>query len=277
MPISPAIISALADGTGFFVTLVRVTQTAAKGGGTVAYALHTRDVVFEGITYVAAPFEPSKMSQASGVSVDNATINHILGDLFTRQNIKGGAWAGATVVLLAVDLNQLTEGPARAHFGRLGKVKTLGTEAQTEYRGLMQLLGQDLGDRSSRKCRYGLGDADCTLDLAAFTFTGTVVGVTNNQKITISVSKANDYFKYGKIRFTSGNNNGLDMEIINNVGTLITLFLPMPGVIQIGDAFDIIAGDDKTLSTCHNKFDNAVNHGGEDGIPSPDTVFKFPD
>src|SRR3954447_7169508 len=125
MPISVNIKNGLADGTGIYATLVRVE----KGSDSVAYALHPRDVTFESVTYEAAPFEPSKLSQASGISVDNATITHLLGDLFTRQNIKGAKWAGAKVTLLAVDLSRLAEGPARAHYGRLGAVTTMGPKA----------------------------------------------------------------------------------------------------------------------------------------------------
>jgi uncharacterized phage protein (TIGR02218 family) len=118
----------------------------------------------------------------------------------------------------------------------LGDVTTEGEQAQSQYRGLMQLLNQEQGDRTSRRCRYQLGDADCTLNLAAFTFAGTIVGVTNSQKVTVSVSKPDGYFKYGRIQFTSGENDGLEMEIINNTGTLITLWQSFPGTIAIGNA-----------------------------------------
>jgi uncharacterized phage protein (TIGR02218 family) len=276
MPISPAIKTALENGTGIYGTLVKVTARPEKGGDVLAYALHTRDVVFEGTTYAAAPFEASKLNQTSGVSVDNATITHLLGDLFTRLEIKGGKWAGASVSLYAVDLLQLDQGPARAHYGRLGDVTTQGTEAQSQFRGLMQLLNQEIGDRSSRRCRYQLGDADCTLDLTAFTFSGTVVTVHNNQRITVTVSKPDGYFKYGRVVFTSGLNNGLEMEVINNTGQMLSLFLPMPYAIAIGDGVHCIAGDDKSLATCHSKFNNAINHGGEDSIPRAEDVYTFP-
>jgi uncharacterized phage protein (TIGR02218 family) len=276
MPISTAIKNALAEGTGIYPTVVKVTATPEKGGDILAYALHTADIDFEGTTYIAAPFEPSKMAQAAGVSVDNSTLTHILADLFTRANIKGGKWSGATIDLYAVDLKQLDQGPVRAHHGRLGDVTTAGEQAQSQYRGLMQLLNQEQGDRTSRRCRYQLGDADCTLNLAAFTFAGTIVGVTNSQKVTVSVSKPDGYFKYGRIQFTSGENDGLEMEIINNTGTLLTLWQPFPGTIAIGNAINLIAGDDKSLAVCHAKFNNAVNHGGEDSLPRIDDVFAFP-
>lgn len=276
MPISTAIKTALAAGTFLPATLIRVTAKASQGGDEVAFALHTRDVVYDGSTFMAAPFEPSKMSQASGTQADNATIDHILADVFSKANIKGRKWDGARIELMCMDLNQLSEGPARKHIGRVGDITSTGGQAQTEFRGLMHLLNKEQGDRSSRRCRYQLGDEDCTLDLEDFTFSGTVVSIVNQQKFTISVSQADSYFKYGRIIWTSGPNDGLEMEVIDNDGQEIVLFLPMPGTVQIGNAFDIIAGDDKTLLTCHNKFDNAINHGGEDSMPNRDQLFTFP-
>ncbi len=270
-------IDILASGTGFFVTLVRVTAKPSKGGDVVAYALHTRDVIYDSSTFKALPFEPSKVEQTSGVSVDNATITHLLGDVFTKGNIKGGKWAGARIELMAVDVTNLTAGPARQHFGRVGDVITNGKQAETQFRGLMQSLNQDIGDRTSKRCRYTLGDARCTLSLTSFTFSGTVVTVHNNQRLTVTVSKPDDYFKYGRIMFTSGLNNGLEMETITNDGQMVTLYLPMPYAVAIGDAVSLIAGDDKSLATCHAKFANGVNHGGEDGMPLRDDLRKFPE
>src|SRR5438128_3304070 len=101
MPISTAIKLAAAQGTGIYATLVKVTSVH---GDSVAYALGTRDVTFDGDTYIAAPFEPSQVQRESGVSVDNATISHILSEYFTKLDIKGGKWDGARVFLFAVDL-----------------------------------------------------------------------------------------------------------------------------------------------------------------------------
>lgn len=276
MPISPEMVQSITAGAGVYATLVKVTADASRGGDSVGYALHTRDVTFEGFTYTAAPFEPSKLAQKSGTSVDNATITHLLNDLFTRENIKGGKWRGAKIVVQAVDLADLDHGPVLRHNGRLGDVTTEGTQARSEFRGISQLLSQEIGDRTSRRCRYVLGDENCGVDLAAFTFAGTVTTVHNNQRVTVSVSKPDSYFKYGRIRFTSGLNDGLEMETIDNTGQMVTLFLPMPAEIQVGDAVELVAGDDKSLATCHDKFNNAINHGGEDCMPPRERLLRFP-
>lgn len=277
MPISEAIKTALAQGTGHFVTVVRVTAKPSRGGDEIAYALHTRDVVYDGTTFIAAPFEPSKMQQTAGTQADNATLNHVLGDLFDKANIKGGKWAGARIELMCLDTNQLAEGPARRHLGRVGDVNTGGQEAQTEFRGLMQLLSQEIGDRTSRRCRLKLGSPECGVDIADFTFPGTVAAITNQQRFDTDTNEPDEFFNRGRIIWTSGLNDGLEMEVVTNDGGEIVLFLPMPSLVQVGDDFDLIAGDDKSLLICHTRFDNAVNFGGEDSLPIPGRVFKFPE
>jgi uncharacterized phage protein (TIGR02218 family) len=275
MPISADVKASLAQGTGIYKTLVKVTSV--RSSDVLSYALHTRDIVLGGVTYSAMPFEPSKMARNAGTQVDNATITHLLGDLFTRLNLRSGKWSGAHIDLMCVDLLNLALGPVLEKHGRIGDVSTAGTQATTELRGLMQLLTQEIGDKTSKRCRYKLGDSDCTLNLTAFTFAGSVVTVHNNQRITVTTSKPDGYFKYGRVVFTSGLNLDLEMEIINNTGQMITFFLPLPYVIGVGDTLNLIAGDDKSIETCFSKFNNALNFGGEPTMPRREDIYNFPE
>lgn len=276
MPIAEAIKTALAQGTGHFVTVVRVTAKPSRGGEEIAYALHTRDVLYDGTTFQAAPFEPSRMQQTAGTQASNATVSHVLGELFDRANIKGGKWSGARIELMCLDTTNLADGPARRHLGRVGDVTAGGKEAQTEFRGLMQLLNQDIGDRTSQRCRAKLGDEWCTVDIEDFTVAGTVTTVVNQQRFDTDVTADDDYYKRGKIIWTSGLNEGLAMETITNDDGEIVLFMPMPSLIQAGDEFDLIAGDPKTLAICHSRFNNAENFQGEDSSPTRESVYSFP-
>lgn len=93
--------------------------------------------------------------------------------------------------------------------------------------------------------------------------------------------------------FTDGANNGtfivqavadltLDIEettLVAEGGTgneditsdeLISLFLPMPFVVEDGDTFGIAVGCDKRLATCIDKFDNVINFRGEPFVPGQD-------
>lgn len=428
MAIDPLLLAAAARGTTTLTTLVEIVATSEKGGDIVRFCLHTRPLTFDGDVYEPVSFTPSKMQMRSGLQPDNATFVHLLKDEFDKRNIKGGKWQGATVRMMLVDYLQPELGYLRRHIGRIGEMKSSGKESETEFRGLISLLSQEIGDKTSRLCRYKLGDANCTKNLTDYTFSGVVDSVINQQRFTATyttptmqglkgdyyggtnfetlvnsrvdgpidfdwtssprpikflgntnysvrwtgvirpqysedyyfqvthddgaVLKINgvtvidewgttgthdtpvpvvgmtggndypitlefynldgtsrillewrsatsipsyvtipssrllcgavmlnspDYFKYGKVSWKSGANAGLSMETLNNENDEIILFLKMPNAIEVGDEFDIVAGDDKTLVTCHHKFNNAINHGGEDCVPKQDEVLTIPE
>ena len=82
------------------------------------------------------------------------------------------------------------------------------------------------------------------------------------------------YFDFGVITFTSGNNVGLSMEVRSYVPGQITLQLPMPYAVQVGDAYTMHAGCDKSVTTCHDRFSNVVNFRGEPYLPGLDKIMQ---
>jgi uncharacterized phage protein (TIGR02218 family) len=55
----------------------------------------------------------------------------------------------------------------------------------------------------------------------------------------------------------------------------ITLFLPMPFPIEVGDTLGLYAGCNKLISTCTAKFANWHNFRGEPYIPGPDALYSI--
>lgn len=76
------------------------------------------------------------------------------------------------------------------------------------------------------------------------------------------IGATSGYFDNGVITFTSGNNNGLQMEVRSYVPGQLTLFQPMPYLCQVGDTYSLHAGCDKTNNTCKTRFNNIVNFRG---------------
>lgn len=127
---------------------------------------------------------------------------------------------------------------------------------------------------------------------AAWTRHGSVATVTNKRQFTISLTEpraVDDWFNLGRIYFESGPNVGLSMEIkdwVQSSGAL-TLFLPMPYTVGVGNAFTIRPGCDRTRPTCRTKFamagstnfadGNVINMRGEPDLPGRDFVMTFPD
>lgn len=88
------------------------------------------------------------------------------------------------------------------------------------------------------------------------------------------------WFKAGHLKWTSGLNSGVSMEVKswNSTTREIVLFLEMPFEIVLGDQFDIYPGCQKrVVEDCKTKFDNVANFRGEPYVPGRDAILKVPD
>lgn len=127
-------------------------------------------------------------------------------------------------------------------------------------------------------CKHALGDSGCGVNLASYTDTVTVV--TNADRLTLTVtgsSRANDYFANGAIRFTSGEMNGLSMDVRKWTlsGGIIRLANPLPRPLTAGDTGTIHAGCDKTTGAAGcARFANIARRFAFDHLP--DETLSFP-
>ena len=94
-----------------------------------------------------------------------------------------------------------------------------------------------------------------------------------------SLTQDGDWFRFGKVLWTSGDNIDLEMPVREFLaGGWVTLREPMPFPIRIGDAFDIHAGCAKRVQAdCKTKFDNVKNFDGEPFLPGENAATEFPD
>lgn len=156
--------------------------------------------------------------------------------------------------------------------------------AQVE--GLTHRLKIPIGRIYSRTCDVrAFGDSRCNVagGEAAYTISGLAVSVINIPRRDFSsadlgvYNKDANWFKRGYLKFTTGACNNLTMEINKSYsGGRIKLWLPMPYNIEAGDLFNIVAGCNRSASTCHNKFDNKINFRGFDTIPGTDAMIRTP-
>lgn len=82
------------------------------------------------------------------------------------------------------------------------------------------------------------------------------------------------FFDNGTITFTSGANAGLSQDIVYYDVGRFTLFLPMPHPVQVGDTYTAVAGCDKSLQTCRDRFFNLDNFRGSPYIPGIDKIVQ---
>jgi len=99
----------------------------------------------------------------------------------------------------------------------------------------------------------------------------------NTQATSPSLTNTKNYFKFGYVKWQTGLNAGLSMEVKewDNSTRVLTLFLAMPRDIAANDQFEITPGCNRTLYTCKNKFDNVKNFRGEPYIPGQDALLRI--
>jgi len=236
---------------------------------------HTSDLTVSSQLYKAATgFSPTSIETKDKFAVDNLDIAGILdATSITEVDIMAGKYDFAEIEIFMVNVADLSQGIILHRRGWLGEVSLKNGQFIAEVRGLAQKLSQNIVELYSPTCRAVLGDTRCKVNLASFTFAGTVDTVTSRQVfISNALTQAAGYFSGGEVVWLTGANAGRRMEIKEFSNKQVTLVLPMPNNIATGDTFNAIAGCDKTFNTCFTKFTNAVNFRGEPHVPGTDKM-----
>jgi uncharacterized phage protein (TIGR02218 family) len=239
---------------------------------------HDQDIVFEGVTYVAATgFLPSAVKSGSDLSVDNLDVEGFLDDdALKAADLSAGLFDGAKIEVFLVNWADLAQGKLILRKGWLGEVKRADHRFSAEIRGLANLLQQTHGKLYSRLCRVDLGSSECTVNLAPLTDDVTVDEVVAADQIIITTGRPSGFFTFGKATFLTGANAGASNEVLLHDQQTIRFFVPMTRPITVGDTVRLVAGCDKTPETCHARFANILNFRGEPHIPGNDKVFSYP-
>jgi uncharacterized phage protein (TIGR02218 family) len=226
----------------------------------------------------------SNLQASTGRGIDNMTALGVISSPdITEADLLRGLYDDAKVQILLINHLDTTQYIVLLK-GYLGEVKVGRKSFETEVRSLIQRASQTIGKVCSPLCRVKvLGDSECTVNLAAFTFTAqTVSTVVSRSKFKTAsagvVGKPAYYFAYGKLTWTSGANAGKSVEVRSHDTASpcqLTLAEIMPFDIVAGDQFTIIAGCDRLSSTCKNTFNNILNFRGEPFVPGSDSVLKI--
>ncbi|MBX6329978.1 MAG: DUF2163 domain-containing protein [Pseudolabrys sp.] len=270
---------------GGVTTLCRCWRLARKDGTVMGFTDHDRDLVFDGITYRAATgFAASAIEDQLGLAVSNLDVDGALSSAaITETDIHAGRYDDAEVTVFLVNWADPDERVVLRR-GFLGQVERGEVAFKAELRGLASRLDQVVGRVFQRTCPWELGDARCGVDLDAPEHhgAGTVAQVFDAFDFTATGLDgfATGVFSRGKLAWTSGANAGLAVEVRAHAAAggiaRISLFLPVPGPIEVGDTFTITAGCDKSFDTCRNRFGNVLNFGGFPHIPGNDFALSYP-
>lgn len=122
------------------------------------------------------------------------------------------------------------------------------------------------------ECNAKFGDSFCKVNKqdAANKKTGTATGGTSSTLIdSVNLTQADDYWNWGIVTFTSGDNTGESRKVVDfdNATNKATFDYPFDNDIVAGDEYTIYRGCDKTLAMCEDVYNNNVNYHGFHTIP----------
>lgn len=283
-----------------YTECIKITRV---DGRVFRFTAHDTDIVLrepdeQYQTYKAAnSFILTSLETSSGLVVSNMDIDGLIDDDdISEADLRLGFFENANVDLFLAYWadSHIKILPMRTSW--VGEIQMDGPKFKVDLRGIAQRLSQTFIQATSLECRWTFADGGedgsavhiragsncgCGLTEADWTDTYTITSLENTYDTFncggIPVENYEYYYQWGKCRFTSGENSGVVMEVLYHFGEQIKLFLPVPYPIQIGDTIELVAGCDKSYSTCGDKFDNKPRFGGEPFLAGTDFITRYPD
>lgn len=220
-----------------------------------------------GVYRSTAAISASDIKSSTDMSADNLEVSGALASKdfgitgFDVEDIVAGQFRNSPFEIFICQWDEPNAWQRVMHRGYLGQITRTDEGAfSAEWRGLLQVLSQNVGRVYGDTCDARFCDARCKLDRADFTYTGTVSAVTSRRQFTVTVdglpmpAPAVGFFRNGEFQFTSGKNVGYLKQIKRDGtgGTLgqLELWESMPFDIHVGDPVSMLAGCDKLFETC---------------------------
>jgi uncharacterized phage protein (TIGR02218 family) len=272
--------------SGNICILSKITRT---DGVIVAYTDHDRPLTVDGITYQAGAgvtrvsLSAKANQEVSSQSSESAWVQDI-----SESEVERGVFDNAKVDFYWCSWRHPEYGTLLIFSGNVGIITWSQEGFVVDIQNTVKILDRAMGTIISPHCRHKLGSTGninipglCGVNLTGYTFSGTVSSIlTNRRKFILSgtaSTKANAYFSSGTLHWTSGANNGFISDIkvhtVDSYGSNVEFYIPTIWDIQAGDTFTVIAGCDKTLGTCKDKFNNVINFGGFPHL-QPETNYR---
>lgn len=228
------------------------------------------DMIIEGINYSSDPaFFRSAVETNSDANSNNMELGGIISSSKIKyEDVKKGLYENASVEVFVVD-NQECKKIKTLFYGYVGKIELSNNKITAELRDFSSSLNNKFGDIYSPQCRAAFGSSKCGMNVDDYTFDAVILKAIAPCKYRINRSFDNNYLKHGKLKVPG---NGLSTEIIGNVGDVVEVLKPLQYSLAIGESIKLIAGCDKTIKTCVNKFCNAINFRGEPYVPNMDKI-----
>lgn len=239
-----------------------------------------RPITIAGITYSPdGGFRRSDNDKSVDNGADQIVIESYFSTQITEQMVISGQLRGAKVFIFQVDPRNLptsldddplTFNPVNR--GRIVAVNRTDTGYTATIQGIHSWLSQRSGWQVAPICRNKFCDALCGLNIATYTNTAEVEGVTSRQAVVIDFDFKDNEYTGGKLTWTDGDNQGWETTIVYSNGRTLRFLDPTPNDITVGDHATIQRQCDKSYQTCVSVFGNGVRFNGEPGLPGDEVL-----
>ena len=249
-----------------------------RDGVAMGFTSHDRDLRMGDMTYRAAPgMLPSAITLSAGFEADALDVAGALtSDAITERDLAAGRWDGAKVAIFAVDWEAPEAAAVPLARGELGDVSLYGNGFSAQLKRPTAALERPVVELTSPECRAQLGDRRCRVDMAARVRTTRIVAVVEEDAIEVADAAGGNAYGYGRVRWISGANSGLEAAVLASAGTRLTLREAPHYPAAAGDRIEISEGCDKRMATCSGRFANAANFRGEPHLPGMDLLTRYP-
>jgi len=284
---SAPMIAHIAQGQTTLSTCLKLTLI---DGTIIGVTDHDQDLLFSAVTYLAqAGFSKLNLSDKSNGDASTMQLKGMIDGIYiTASDIRSRRFDYAAVEVFMVNWSDLTQGRILLMTGKLGVFTLDEYEFAVDLYGLAYRLTQTGGELLSRDCRVDFGSPRCApsgvLDggttIDSLMQSGTVATTDGYKTLTFTgLTDTGKPFAGGLLTWLTGNNANLSIEVATiDFGTsTIALYLKSFLPIQVGDTFKIQPACDKSISTCANVWNNAVNFQAEPNVPGDDALLNYPD
>jgi uncharacterized phage protein (TIGR02218 family) len=257
-----------------------------KDGRIFGFTQHDADLTFGGIVHAAS--SGLDMSQAERGLASRQTSTRLIGSLtssqITETDIASGFYDQARIETWLVNWSNTNEATL-VDSGVVGLIERSDLGFVVEVRSLADQWQQPRGRLYQALCAADLGDEHCKISLQdpRFMYQTSVIAADDMHGFTTSSGGyASGLFTAGLVRFLSGANTGVSVDIRTHsfANTLsgnlafFSLWRPLPAPLQIGDQIRVTAGCDKQIDTCRTRFANHLNYRGFPRMPGNDVLMR---
>lgn len=261
--------------------LTRCFKFNLVSGKTLGFTEYSENLIVDNLEYRAcASLNSGNLESFSDLSSSNYRVVTTLENVNLSENfVMVDDFNGAAVEIFMLDPQHMDYGKLTLLGGFIDSFDRVDECIFFNIKGILSVLEKTMGETYSPLCRANFCDKKCGLDRTNYTFRGFIDMVTSESTFHSSDevirNKTKDYFKYGYLTFTDGENAGKSVEVKQSDEGNITLNFPPENKLKVGDGFNIICGCDKKFDSCCDKFNNALNFRGEPNLPRTAKVYKF--